>query len=291
MMTETRIKERIKAFVLRYVWFVRRKILAICEGIKYFFVTPEVDQYFYVVSCERNAGSDAIRCLESVYDQTYTRSHLRHLFIDDDSDDGTHKLILDWLAAHPDHNVEYIHNLHKQGGTSNTVKGFRMAPVDAVVMEVNGDDWLPDHGVAQFFNKIYANSDVWMTYNTLKFSDGPPAPWAGKWSDEVIRNNTFRDSETWTTGHLHTFRKRLFDHVGEDTFVDPVTGDYWECADDQAIYLSMFELAGQHSKNINRISYVYNFNETSHAYHDNDKSVATAKRIREMERYQSLKQL
>jgi hypothetical protein len=163
-----------------------------------------------------------------------------------------------------------------------------MASEDAVVMELSGDDWLPDHGVAKFYNKIYADSNVWMTYNTLKISDGPPASWARKWSAEVVRSNSFRDCEDWTTSALQTFKKRLFDHIGEDAFIDPVSGTYWECADDQAIYLSMFELAGCHSKNINRISYVYNFNESSHAYVDHEKSKECAARIRAGKRYQPI---
>jgi glycosyltransferase involved in cell wall biosynthesis len=210
------------------------------------------------------------------------------LFIDDDSDDGTHEIIQNWLTEHPNNNVEYIRNPQRLGGTANTVQGFGMAPASAIVMEVNGDDWLSDRRVAQFFNKIYTDDDVWMTYNTLRFSNGPPAPWARKWPTEVIRENAFRDSEDWTTGHLHTFRKGLFDHVDEEAFIDPATGNYWECADDQAIYLSLFELAGTHSKNINRISYVYNFNESSHAYADHEKSKACAARIRAGKRYQPI---
>jgi len=286
-----KLTERLIQFLQREAFFLKRKVLACLENIENRLVKVEKDQYFFIVSCERNAGSDAVRCLNSVYSQVYQKSHIRHLFIDDASNNGTHEIILEWLTAHPDHNVEYIRNQQRRGGTANTVKGFHMAPSDAVVMELNGDDWLPDPGVAQFFNRIYANSDVWMTYNTLKFSGGPPAPWAKKWPTEIIRNNAFRDTDIWTTSALHTFRKRLFDHVGEDAFIDPVTGDYWECADDQAIYLSMFELAGGHSKNINRISYVYNFNEASHACVDHDKSKACAARIRAGNKYQPIDEL
>lgn len=288
---ENNLKERFKFFFKREIFLIKRKILSFVEEIESRLVKVDKDQYFFIVSCERNAGRDALKCLDSVYSQTYKKSHIRHLFIDDASNNGTHEIILEWLSTHPDHNVEYIHNQKRQGGTANTVKGFLGAPTDAVVMELNGDDWLPDPDVVCFFNRIYANSDIWMTYNTLKFSSGPPAPWAKKWPKEVIRNNAFRDAEHWTTSALHTFRRRLFDHVGEDAFIDPVSGECWECADDQAIYLSMFELAGRHSKNINRISYVYNFNETSHACVDHDKSKACAARIRAGKRYQPIDDL
>ena len=158
-------------------------------------------------------------------------------------------------------------------------------------MELNGDDWFPDAGIALFYNKIYADEAVWMTYNTLKLSDGPPASWSKKWPGHVIKNNSFRDQKDWTAGPLQTFRRRLFDYIDEDVFIDPETGAYWECADDQAVYLCLFELAGQHSEHISRISYVYNFNETSHAYVDKEKSIRCATRIRAGRRYQPLEAL
>jgi len=283
--------ERIKAFFFRQVGFARRRIMAVGECTRCFFVSPTEDQLIYIVSCERNAGAAAIRCLDSVYRQNYLKSHLRHLFIDDASDDGTAELIRNWLAEHPDHNVEYIHNSVRVGGTANTVSGFRKASEPAVVVELNGDDWLPDKGVASFFNKVYADSKVWMTYNTLRMAGGPPAPWAKPIPAQVVAENAFRDLEDWQSSHLHTFKQQLLDHVDDDLFIDPETGDYWECADDQAFYLALLELSGKHARHINRITCVYNFWEESHAYYENDKSVATTKRIREMKRYQPLKQL
>ncbi len=269
---------------------IRRKFLAGLEGIKYVF-TPPTRQPFLVVSCERNAGDYALRCLESVYCQRYDKKLVKHLFIDDASDDNTHEKIVRWLEQHPDHRVEYLHRRERVGGTCNTEYGFNQAERDAVVIELNGDDWLSDDMVLDHLSRVYADEDVWMTYNTLKIHNGPPVPWAKGFSAEVVNQNAFRDVADWPASHLHTFRKRLFDHLAEETFIDPQTGDYWECADDQAIYLGMLELAGRHSRHLNRITCVYNFWEASHAYHENDKSVATAKRIREMERYQSLKQL
>jgi glycosyltransferase involved in cell wall biosynthesis len=244
-----------------------------------------------VVSCERNAGDYAIRCLESVYCQRYDRDLIKHLFIDDASDDGTHEKVLQWLDQHPDHRVEYLHREERLGGTSNTHYGFNRAEQDTVVIELNGDDWLSDDKVFDHLSRVYTDEDVWMTYNSLRMHNGPPVPWAKSFPPEVVEQNAFRDATDWPASHLHTFRKGLFDHLKEETFFDPQTGDYWECADDQAIYLGMLELAGWHSRHLNRITCVYNFWEESHSYSDNEKSVATAERIRKMARYQPLKGL
>lgn len=266
---------------------IRRKIYSGLEILSYAFVKP-VRQPFLVVSCERNAGDYALRCLESIYSQDYDKSLVNHIFIDDASDDGTHEKIMQWLMDHPDHRVEYIRRQKRLGGTYNTLDGFRQAEQEAVVIELNGDDWLPDKKVFDYLSRVYADGDVWMTYNTLRFHNGPPMTWARAFSNEVVRKNAFRDVLDWPSSHLHTFRKRLFDHMEKHTFLDPQTGGYWECADDQAIYFGMLELSGQHSKHLNRVTYVYNFNESSHAYVDHEKSKACAARIRAGKRYQPI---
>ena len=280
-----------KSVGLKYILLrIRRKLLAGLELLSYTF-NRSAQQVFVVVSCERNAGDYALRCLKSVYSQRYDKMFVKHVFIDDASDDGTHEKIMQWLEEHPGHCVEYLHRQARLGGTYNTLDGFRQAEPEAVVIELNGDDWLPDNKVLGYMSRVYADEKVWMTYNTLRVHNGPPVPWARKFPQAVINQNAFRDQTEWSASHLHTFRKGLFDHLDEETFIDPLTGDYWECADDQAIYLGMLELAGQHSRHLNRVTCVYNFWEASHSFHDNDKSVAAAERIRQMDRYQPLKQL
>lgn len=265
----------------------RRKLLALAEGLRYLFVRPS-PQPFVIVSCERNAGDYALRCLESVFSQRYDHGLMKHIFIDDASDDGTHEKIQGWLATHSGHCVEYLHREIRRGGTANTLEGIRRAARDAVVVELNGDDWLADPGVLAFLGKVYADDDVWMTYNTCRTRNGPPADWARPYSSEVIANNAFRDEPGWQASHLHSFRKKLFEHLDPDTFIDPLTGAFWECADDQVLYLGMLELAGKHSRHLHRVSYIYNFWEASHSYQDGARSIATAARIRQMNRYAPL---
>jgi glycosyltransferase involved in cell wall biosynthesis len=268
----------------------RRKLMAVREGLRNALVAP-ARQPFCVVSCSRNAGDYALRCLESVFAQNYDRRLVRHLFIDDASDDGTHDKILTWLAGHPGHCVEYLHREVRCGGTFNTVDGIGQAGSDAIVIELNGDDWLPDPGVLSFFSRVYADNDVWMTYNTCRVKNGPPADWARPFSRDTIARNAFRDVPVWTASHLHTFRKRLYDHLATDVFIDPLTGSYWECADDQALYLGLLELAGRHSRHIDRITCVYNYWEASHSYQDRERSIATAERVRQGRKYQPLLEL
>lgn len=269
----------------------RRKFFAISEWCSYLLVRPQQGSSFVVVSCERNAGPAAIKCLESVYLQTFDRSRVRHVFVDDASTDDTHELISAWLEKHPDHNVEYIHNQERMGGTANTLFGFRKAPESSIVVELNGDDWLADNKVLRFLDKVYSSHDVWMTYNTLRYLNSLPALWARPLPADIVRENRARDFAEWVTSAPHTFRKKLFDHIAEDTFLDPETGRYWESADDQAIYLAMLELAGEHARHLYRISYIYNVHDASHVAFEAGQSQQRAKRVRQSRKYEPLESL
>jgi glycosyltransferase involved in cell wall biosynthesis len=267
---------------------VLRKILAAWECSKHGLSRAKNKQFFTIVSCERNAGDYAIQCLESVFRQKYDKGFVRHIFIDDASADGTYEKIVSWIELHPGNRVELIRRDECQGGTFNTLDGMRMAMNDTIVIELNGDDFLPDAGVLDFFNKVYTDNDIWMTYNSFRNINGPPSSNARKYPKEVIEENSFRDQEGWQASHLHTFRKRLFDHLDEGVFIDPDSGRLWACSDDQALYLSMLELAGRHSRHINRITCVYNYWESSHSYKDEARSVEVSKRIRKGKRLKPL---
>jgi glycosyltransferase involved in cell wall biosynthesis len=286
---------RIRRRLGEKIWIARalthRKFLALIEGLASLRGVFSPRQAICVVSCERHASAAALKCLDSVYRQSYDRRLVRHVFIDDASDDGTHELILRWLEEHPDNNVHYIRQQERKGGTYNTLLGFRLAEAETLVVELNGDDWLAGRGTLAFLNRVYADPGVWMTYNTLCYENGFPALWARPIPEEVLARNGFREMDEWMTSAPHTFRRGLFNHLHEETFRDPETGDYWESADDQAIYLAMLELAGRHARHLYRVTYVYNFRESSHCFHGSDLSRGRACRVRLQAKYRPLESL
>ena len=199
------------------------------EIVRYTLIRPRTHHDFFIVSTQRNAGRDVIACLDSVQGQRYPKSRYRHLVIDDASDDDTSKRIVEWCDHHPDHSVELIQRSRPVGGTHNTIDGIRRGSPGSIILELNGDDTLPDPGVLAFLNKVYQDPDVWMTYNTQRESTGVipfqlPPPRA------VRQTRAFRD-HPWATSHLHTFRRRLFDHVPEEIMIDPETNDFWASAE------------------------------------------------------------
>lgn len=271
------------------VLLLRRAFRRGAEILRYAFIRPRQTHHFHVVSTQRNAGTDVVGCLNSVENQRYPKEAFRHLVIDDNSSDDTADIIRGWCESHPGHNVECVARSARRGGTWNTLEGIRQAARESIVIELNGDDRLPDSGVFAFLNKVYQDPDVWMTYNTQRESTGVipfqlPPPRA------VRHARSYRD-HPWATSHLHSFRRGLFDHVPDDIMIDPDTGEYWKSADDIALYLWMLELAGKHARHLWRITYVYNFHQRTEYRLDRDGQLAREWRIRQGRRAQPLDQL
>ena len=269
---------------------MRRLAGRAAEILRYAFVRPSALQPFFVVSAGWRAGEAAVRCLESVWRQRYPRELVHHLYIDDASGDETPGLIRDWLEREPRGAVEFVQNTRRQGMLANNLQGFRAAPAEAIVLEVDGDDWLPDPGVLRFLNKVYADPDVWMTYNTLaRHPDGKLLRPLGPPSC-VVRDNAFRDWE-WMTSHLHSFRAPLVRHVPAACLTDPTTGAFFDMAQDVAFGLAMLELAGHHARHLYRITYTYNFRALSDENLDRFRQVRAECSIRSMPRCRSLDRL
>lgn len=266
------------------------RVRRVIETADHASVTPSHPQRFYVVSCARNAGEAAVRCLDSVYGQRHPSDRIEHVYLDDASSDDTRQRIRGWLGTHPDHRVTYIETTARRGGTKNTLVTFREAPLGSIVVELNGDDWLPDDGVLAHLDTLYADPSVWMTYNSCAFSDGRMRALNRPYPDATVRDGSYRDAD-WHAGALRTFRAELFSHVADDELIDPATGTYWESADDMVIFLALLELSGGHARHVERATYVYNHRETSEDRRDLAGGRKRGERIRAMPRHAPLARL
>lgn len=245
---------------------------------------------FHVVSAARNVAPWIERHLESVFTQAYPHHLIRHVLVDDASTDETRPLVEAWLSRHPRNSVEYIRNTERLGGCANLTREFRKAPRGSIVLQVDGDDWLPDPGVLEFLNRVYQDSKVWMTSNSWEFPDGRRAANSEPVPERVVAEAGYRDYR-WITSHLHSFRRELFDHVEDSSLLDPTTGEYWSSAVDMAHYLPMLELAGEHARHVHRVTYVYNPHEGSIINADRERQRACELRIRSLPRYAPLGEL
>lgn len=268
------------------VLLLRRAIRRGAEILRYAPVRPRMTLRFHIVSAQRNIGSVALRSLQSVYDQHYPKDRVRHLFYDDASTDATPDFVRGWIADHPDHCVQFIHNTERRGMLANNLAGFREAGESDIGIELNGDDWLPDPNVLRFFNKVYSDDKVWMTYNTLRQTDGT-VPFQLPPPRSMRISRAWRNAP-WMTSHLHTFRMRLYHRLTDDVFIDPTTESFWDLSQDVAVYLPMLELAGDHARHISRITCIYNPHGASDHIQSRAAQLAAGERIRALPASQPL---
>ncbi len=275
------ILSRIGVSVSYLLKLMVRMIVLPFERLRYAFVRPAEKYRFCVVSCQRNSGKAAEKCLNSVYKQKYPGGQVRHIYIDDASDDRTTNVVEDWMESHPDNTVEFIRRKERVGGTENTARGFDLAKEGEIIVELNGDDWLPDSGVLGYLNRIYNSGDVWMTYNSCKVSGTHRYLSPLGYSRRTVRKRLWRQDD-FECRHLRTFRSGLWNHFDKQRLIDPKTGEYWENGDDVAIYISLLEMSGDHTRRVLRKTCVYNFHENTEHKKDRSGQVARSQRMRQM---------
>jgi glycosyltransferase involved in cell wall biosynthesis len=296
------VRTRIIRF-LRFVWnpavkakravagrsaLCRRKLR---ERYHVFRVRKLPPHFFHIVSSFYNAERYIENTLQTVYEQRYEKKYYRHILINDASTDGSDAIIRRWLDTHPDSSVHYIVNEKRIGGCANNTRGFRMAGPGTIVLELNGGDWLPDRRVLAFMNMLYFDEDIWMTYNSVITHKGERLPFFKEVPTDVVESGSIREHQ-WRTSGLHSFRAELFSHVKEEDLIDPETGDYWRRAWDLAHYFPMFEMARSHAKHVDRITYVYEYDENDPIRNAilADRAIVE-KRIKRMPRYKALRGL
>jgi glycosyltransferase involved in cell wall biosynthesis len=265
-----------------------RRLARLFDELRLRVYKPKLHHEFLIVAAAHNAEPYVRRHLASIADQNYPKERYRHLIIDDASTDATGDLVQSIVGDGS--NVEYRRNTERRGGCANLTRAFRDADPESIVLQVDGDDWLPDPHVLSYLNLLYQDPELWMTYNTWAFSDGRPALNSSPTPERVVRARSYRD-HAWTSSHLHSFRAKLFRHVREESLIDPETGDYFRSAVDMAHYFPMLELCGTHARHLERVLYVYNLHPGSIEKSQREYQLGCEKRIRGLERYGALASL
>jgi 2-polyprenyl-3-methyl-5-hydroxy-6-metoxy-1,4-benzoquinol methylase len=123
---------------------------------------------------------------------------------------------------------------------------------DAVVLQLDGDDWLAHPDVASQIADIYEDPDVWLTYGSFATVDGryheTNAPYA---PDEDVR------ATAWRCSHLKTFRAGLFQRI-DPADLKLEDGAWTGRAVDHATMFPMVEMAGwDRTRWVEDVLYVY----------------------------------
>jgi len=204
---------------------------------------------------------------------------------DDLSTDRSLELVQDLISS--DNRFILVRNSRKMYQPGNYDQIIRHNPAihdDEIIVEVDGDDWLPDADVFQRINKVYMDPEIWIANGRFVYSDGRPGFSAPPTNIDNIRNEEF------TASHIRTWRAFLWREIDQEYLRDE-TGQYWKVAGDLAFMLPMLEMSGpEHYKFMPEINYIYNEENPINDHKVSlPKVVETASRIRNKHKYSRLK--
>lgn len=209
---------------------------------------------FVIMTCVYNGRAYIEKCMKSVREQTY--KNYVHIVVDDASTDKTYMEMT--IHGHSrtrlyqnDKNIKWVRNALRY------LSDHVLSEEDVIVI-LDGDDYLAHEHVLEILRLVYEKSKCWMTYSLFEYlSSGHDSSWIGQYSENVLRERTFRD-DVWRFTHLRTFKSFLWDALNKDDLRGP-NGEYTIYTYDQALLFPMLEMC-QYGKIefVDNVMYVYN---------------------------------
>ena len=146
----------------------------------------------------------------------------------------------------------YEKKLYQAGNFDNVIRYNKNISDNEVLVEVDGDDWLPDSNVLTRINEVYSDPNVWIANGSFKYSNGTTGFAKPQTNFENLRSQVF------TASHIRTWRAFLWRKIKEEDLKD-VSGNYWSVAGDLSFMFPMLEMSGEkHFKYISETLYIYN---------------------------------
>jgi glycosyltransferase involved in cell wall biosynthesis len=230
-----------------------------------------------------NAEQYIERCISSIMGQSFTdfKCYITH----DLSTDNSVKLIKEMIEG-DDRFILIDDNEKKLYQTGNFDKVIRNNPNisdNEVLVEVDGDDYLPDGDVLKRIDGLYKDQNIWIANGSFRYHNGPVGFSSKQTNFHILRKTNF------TASHIRTWRAFLWRNIKEEDLRDE-NGDYWQWSGDLCFMFPMLEMAGEeHYTFMSEVNYVYNA-ENPINEHKVDMSMVTdhAIRIRNKQPYQKL---
>lgn len=142
--------------------------------------------------------------------------------------------------------------LYQTGNFDKVIRNNPNIKDNDVLVEVDGDDCLPDAGVFDRILNLYEDDDVWIANGSFMYSNGQPGFSSKQTGFDNLRNSRF------TASHIRTWRAFLWRSIKEEDLRDE-NGDYWQWSGDLCFMYPMLEMAGEeHYRFMTDINYVYN---------------------------------
>ena len=230
-----------------------------------------------------NAEEYIERCLGSIMGQTHKdfKCYITH----DLSTDNSVKLIKEMISG-DDRFILIDDNekkLYQAGNFDKVIRNNPNITDDELLIEVDGDDYLPDSKVFARINDLYKDDNIWIANGSFRYHNGQIGFSSKQTNFDNLRNTNF------TASHIRTWRAFLWRNIKEEDLRDE-NGDYWQWSGDLCFMFPMLEMAGEeHYHFMTDVNYVYNA-ENPINEHKVDMSMVTdhATRIRNKIPYKRL---
>jgi hypothetical protein len=142
--------------------------------------------------------------------------------------------------------------LYQVGNFDRVIRNNPNITDNELLIEVDGDDWLPHADVFKTLNEVYKDENIWITNGSFKYSDGSPG-----FSKKQKIGPTLRQDQM-TCSHIRTWRAFLWRAIDEKDLRDE-DGNYWQWSGDLGFMFPMLEMAtDEHYYFIEDILYIYN---------------------------------
>ena len=199
-----------------------------------------------------NAEQYVAKSILSIMTQTHKdfTCYITH----DMSTDNSVKIIKELIKNDPRFILvdEYDKKLYQAGNFDRTIRNNPKISDDEVIVEVDGDDWLPDTKVFERINNLYKDKNVWIANGSFKYSNGQQGFSSPQTDFDNLRTSRF------TASHIRTWRAFLWRNIKEEDLRDD-EGNYWQWSGDLCFMFPMLEMAGPtHYRFMKDVNYVYN---------------------------------
>jgi glycosyltransferase involved in cell wall biosynthesis len=192
--------------------------------------------------------------LDSIFAQKY--HNFRVIYIDDASIDETGILVKEYIKQKKiEHQFTFIQNKKQEGSLANIYKGVWLCAPNEIIANLDGDDWFAHEYVLQKLNDTYSDPNIWVTYGQFAYYPCETHGWAAEVPKEIIEINAFREYP-WVTTALRTFYAGLFQKIKKQDLL--YNNEFFPMAGDLAYMWPILEMAGEHSKFIPEVLYIYN---------------------------------
>lgn len=227
------------------------------------------------------------KCIQSCISQKYDNFEI--VIVDAISTDNTFKICQDYDRDFD--KIKLYQNEIRIPQIANILFLTEKSKPGSIVVSVDGDDWLKDSNVLNKLNEVYSSGDVWMTYGTYEEYPYRDVRFHYRaYPDEIIKNNAFREYD-WLGSHLRTYKRDLFLKIDQQDF-KLSNGEWLDMTGDQAFVLPMLEMAGERSRYIHDILYIYNVaNPTRDGTLHEKRQLDVAKYIRSKPKYTRIERL